>query len=462
MSDLAERRIAWFTPLSPVASGIALYNEELLDVLGQVWPIDVFVDGYTPTVLAPTSRLRIFPARQFGRLDRRQRYASVVYQFGNSPAHAYMYDVALRRPGVVVLHDTVVHHLRLSMVSRRGGAARYLAEMTAEYGERGAEVATHVLHGRLPHALFEFPLSEALIRSAERVVVHSQFASDQVQRWVPSVRVSVVPMGVKLPPLIDRDEARSLMDLPRDVFVLSSITAVNPYKRIDVVLRAVSRLRKRMPVLMLLAGNVSSHVPLDRWINVYGLDGAVERFGFVDDRTARLLAAASDALVNLRYPTAGETSASLLRLMAARRPVLVSDAGTFKEIPDDAVAKVPVDALEEETVEAMLEAFATRPQFAYQVGSNARRFVEDHHSIHHMVAAYHRVLQPIVENLAEPPHSDTNESIGLTAVESKRRHDVLTDQVALAMVELGLASHAKLSKSVARSMVELGLGPDKM
>ncbi len=74
MHDPAERRIAWFTPLSPVASGIALYNEELLSVLGQTWPIDVFVDGYTPSALTEFGRLRIFPAKRFERLDRRIQY----------------------------------------------------------------------------------------------------------------------------------------------------------------------------------------------------------------------------------------------------------------------------------------------------------------------------------------------------------------------------------------------------
>ncbi len=389
--------------------------------------------------------------------------SAIVYQFGNSPAHAYMYDLALRRPGVIVLHDTVLHHLRLSMVARRGGVKRYVAEMASQYGEAGAQAASQVLQGRLPRALFEFPMSEGLIRSAKQVVVHSKFAADQVRSWVPSACVSVVPMGIRLPPLIDRQSARLMLDLPQDVFILSSITAVNPYKRLDVVLRALSRVRKQTAVLMFIAGNVSSHVPLRRWISVYGLGGIVEQMGFVDDRTARVLAAASDTLVNLRYPTAGETSASLLRLMAAGRPVLVSDAGSFRELPDDAVAKIPVDVLEEETVEAMLAALIADPDLARQLGANARRYVEEHHTINHMAAVYHRILQPMVGGLAAPPVVDVDESIDLTmAVKPAAVQNLLTDQVARAMVELGVGSHPKLSQSVAESMVELGLGPDKM
>ncbi len=317
MPDALARRIAWFTPLRPVQSGISLYNEELLEVVGRYWPIDVFVDGYDPAPFQSFGDLRIFPAREFERRDKRAPYATVVYQFGNSPAHAYMYEVALRRPGVVVLHDTILHHLRLSMVSRRGGAAAYRAAMSRQYGEEGARTAERVLQGRLPHSLFDFPLSEDVIRSSQHVIVHSEFNRDQLSAWTPESNVSVVPMGIRLPLLVDRDQARDALSLSPDSFIVASITMINPYKRLDVVLRALSRIRRNAKVYMLVAGSVSPHVPLQRWIGMYGLEGIVETLGFVDDRTARLVAAASDALVNLRFPTAGETSASLLRIMAA-------------------------------------------------------------------------------------------------------------------------------------------------
>src|SRR4029079_15269251 len=57
-----------------------------------------------------------------------------------------------------------------------------------------------------------------------------------------------------------------------------------------------------------------------------------------------------DRLVNLRYPSAGETSGTLIRALAAGKPVAVSDYAQFAELPDDIVYKIPlgegeVDAL---------------------------------------------------------------------------------------------------------------------
>ncbi len=463
MSDEPVARIAWFTPLRPVASGISLYNEELLEVLGDHWPIDVYVDGYEPKPFRPFGALRIFPAKEFERRDKRERYATVVYQFGNSPAHAYMYDVALKRPGVVVMHDTVLHHLQLSMISRRGGADRYRRAMSRRYGDKGLQVADQVLRGRLPPSLFDFPLSEDVIDASKQVIVHSEFGLRQIRNWVPNANVGVIPMGIRVPPLIDRDRARAALSLPRNVFVVASITMVNPYKRLDVILRALSRFRRKTAAYMMVAGNVSPHVPLNRWISLYGLEGIVETLGFVDDRTARLVAAAADVLVNLRYPTAGETSASLLRIMAAGRPVLVSDDGSFRELPDIAVAKVPVDAVEEETVEAFLEAFSADPDLSSQIGINARTYIEQHHTLNEMVAGYWRVLRDATGiDLPLPCRVDTVEVIDLELPDASASFDPIMDQIGRAIGDLGLGGDEDLLRDVAESLVDLGLQPDKM
>ena len=461
MTDLP--RLAWFTPLRPVASGISQYNEELLGVLGQHWPIDVFVDDYRPEPFQPFGQLRIFPFRRFKQLDARDPYALTVFQFGNSPAHSFMYDLALQRPGLLVLHDTMLHHLMLASLSRRGGAKRYRMVMGERYGAEGLAIADRVLQGRIPDALFDYPLSEQLIERSRHVIVHSEFARTQVRSRQCGIDVSVVPMGIRLPPVVDREIARRALDLPLDTYIIASVTQINPHKRIDVVLRSLRRLRQKRPGLLLIAGNTSPNVPLARWIGLYGLTNSVETLGYVDDRTARLVAAAADTIVNLRFPTAGETSASLLRLMAAGRPVLVSDTGSFQELPDDVVAKVPVDGLEEATVAAFFEAFAVDSGLARQLGENARAFVKREHSLNAMVAGYARVVREVFElNLPVPSAVDTDERLEMPNIDDSKRVDPLVESTARAMVELGLTGNGAVMQDVAQSLTELGLFPDKM
>ena len=53
------------------------------------------------------------------------------------------------------------------------------------------------------------------------------------------------------------------------------------------------------------------------------------------------LMAACDVLVNLRSPTMGETSGSVIRALSLGKPMLVSDVGWFSELPDGVALQHP-------------------------------------------------------------------------------------------------------------------------
>jgi glycosyltransferase involved in cell wall biosynthesis len=100
--------------------------------------------------------------------------------------------------------------------------------------------------------------------------------------------------------------------------------------------------------------------------------------------------AACDVLVNLRYPTMGETSGSVIRALALGQPLLVSDVGWFSELPDDAVLKVPVDDYEVATIEAALGVAA---EHGATLGAAARAYVEREHALPAVADAYVRALE---------------------------------------------------------------------
>jgi hypothetical protein len=62
----------------------------------------------------------------------------------------------------------------------------------------------------------------------------------------------------------------------------------------------------------------------------------------------------ADVCIDLRHPTAGETSASLLRLLAAGKPTFITASGSFLEIPRDVAVHVPLDAHEVDFLAAAL------------------------------------------------------------------------------------------------------------
>ena len=128
-------------------------------------------------------------------------------------------------------------------------------------------------------------------------------------------------MGVPLPPLIERDAARRRLGLPLDAPLLASFGHVNPYKRVESVLRALRVLRERHAGLhYILVGSVSANYDLRALVQRHGLEDAVTITGYVERAAFEEYVAAADICLNLRHPTAGETSASLAAATWRRPP----------------------------------------------------------------------------------------------------------------------------------------------
>src|SRR5438876_15340 len=203
-------KVAYFSPLPPERTGISEYSELLLPALRELVDVQVVARGQS----AP-------------------RGADVcLYHVGNNPdAHGWIVEALRKRPGVVVLHDFVLHHLVAGLRSTRPGARLLLV---------GAEAPGFDLAGRV-------------------------------------------------------------------------------------------------------AG--------------LGLEG-VEREDYVDEDRLWSLMAACDVCLALRSPTMGETSGSAIRALVLGRPLVVSDVGWFRELPDEVALKVPVDQHEAETLAGALELLA--------------------------------------------------------------------------------------------------------
>ena len=109
--------------------------------------------------------------------------------------------------------------------------------------------------------------------------------------------------------------------------------------------------------------------------------------------TLRPLLMACDVLVSLRWPTMGETSASVIRALAAGRPTIVSDVGWFSELPDSVVAKVPVGPHEVETLAAYLDALAADPALRARMGHAAAQYARREYDLNRVAELYVAALE---------------------------------------------------------------------
>lgn len=389
------RRIAYCSPVNPVESGISDYSEELLPYLGQYAEVVLFVArGVTPTNPHVQAQLEVCALDDLPKQHRNHPFDAIVYHMGNSPAHGTIYELAQQLPGVVVLHEWVLHHLKLwHAAERRKDVGVYLREMQARYSSAGERVARKMLRGQLQDAAFSMPLVEDVVERALGVISHSQFVAAQARALRASLPAAVVPMGVPLPAQRTTADARVHLGLSPDAFIWASFGHINPYKRMESALRAFKRFRVEHPAARyILVGSVSPSYDLQSLIQRLDLADAVTVTGYVSRSDFEHYVAAANLCLNLRFPTAGETSASLLRLLGAGRPTLVSTVGAFAELPMDVCAHVDVDWSETELILGYARLLHAHPLIARRLGENARAYVAREHTLERAAEGYLRFL----------------------------------------------------------------------
>ncbi len=349
-------RVAFFSPLPPARTGIADYAAALLEQLQRLARVDVF--DREPDLFDPSA------------------YDSVLYQIGNNPFHEFVYRTALRYPGTLVLHEPNLHHLVAEITIKKGDWDGYLAEVAYEGGAGALAYARRVKALEVGPDYDRVPMIRRLLENARSVIVHSRAVEDAVRAAGFAGPVGIIPHGAWIPET-DRMGYRHRLGLEPQTPLAGIFGFLKPYKRIGESLRAFKRLTRLEPrARLILVGEPHPDFPVAELIHSLGLDDAVRVVGYVpiDDFSGYL--AACDIVLNLRHPTLGESSGTLLRALGLGRAVLVSDVGSFREFPDDICLKVPVGPDEEDLIFEYLNLLVSRPSLAVTMGDRARRWVD--------------------------------------------------------------------------------------
>jgi len=331
-------RIAYISPLPPIRSGIADYSWDLLPFLAENASITLFAEQ--PNDVAPLVK-KSFPLLPISVYSKhRSSFDLTLYHMGNSLHHRSIYQTALRYPGVVVLHDYGLHHFIAASTGSDAEYSKYVRELAYVQGSEGANRAWRIRYNQEPYPLFELPLNDRLIDRSLGIIVHSQANKEKLRANHPTRPVALVPMQI---PIIEARSRRDELDLPAGALIFATTGYITAERRMELALRAFSGLLQSYPnSVYLIVGQVHDEIGLTSIIADLGLQDKVHVKGFAPDKQSFVdWMATADVIVNLRYPTVGETSASALRAMAAGRPVIVFDHGTYSELPDETCLKIP-------------------------------------------------------------------------------------------------------------------------
>lgn len=376
------------SPLPPVRSGISDYAADLLPELGRRADLRLVLLPGQPvreSLLAawPTVDAESFARQAGATLPGDGRVP--LYQMGNNHHHQDVWRLAMARPGVLVLHDLVLHHFLLERTAARDRLEEYDAELEACHGWIG-RAASRPLHwpgGVGTAAQFSLAAHRTLLGRQRGILVHSAWAAETLRDEIPGLRVRHIQMGMPLPDAADAEAGRLFRrrhGVPESVPVIGSFGFQTPIKRTDAVIRTLARpgLEK---VHLMVAGEAAPNLDLVGLAREAGVAERVHVLGFLPFEEFEAGIAAADLALNLRYPTAGETSASLLRILAVGRPAIVTDHAQMADLPPEIVVAIAPGEGEEEALAERLVALLADEASLCRMGQAARRYVAEHHRL---------------------------------------------------------------------------------
>lgn len=394
-------RVAFFSPLSPERSGISDYSEEILPYLAAHAQIDLVTRGYTPTTPEIRDRFAILTPDAF--LKQKETYDCVLYQTGNHlEYHGYMARCMRQAPGIVVLHDYSLSYLMLGLSLERGDLSALERILEPTHGSEAQSLARKILLGRVDP--YQLSLARPVIEMSTGVIVHNRYAYDKLKQEYPQQALQVVrhatPIREKLG---DKAELRRKYGLGKEDFLIASVSRLAYNKRFELafaVLSDIVKLHPRVKLLLVGEGQLSAQAAV--MIEALNLDAHIHRTGFVSAEAYLDYIDMADAAIDLRYPTAGETSGGSLRLLQAAKPVVASAQGFFLELPPDCCLVIPVDPSERQAIVSALRSLIEDPSFRLRVGDAARSFALEHLSREEAAEGYISFMKQVLTEKRRP------------------------------------------------------------
>ena len=294
-----RNKIALFTPLNPIKSGISDYSEDLIPFLTKFMDIDIFIDeSYLPSSQSIKQFCSIFPAKKFENMH--NSYDMIVYQVGNSEFHTYMIDYMSKFPGIMVQHDLILHGLVYTDCSNKKDFNK-----------------------------------EKYLTKKER--------------------------------------------MDKNISIFGRITKS---KRPDIVLKAFSNLihiKRISDIHLFLVGELLEDCKGEvlKIIKEEKIENFVTLTGFVEKNGFNHYYENTDICVNLRYPSSGETSASIIKSLAYGIPTITSNYAQYKEYPDNCCWKVDIDLYEIETLTEYLYELILNTDLRKKMEQNALTFANE-------------------------------------------------------------------------------------
>ena len=252
----------------------------------------------------------------------------------------------------------------------------YIAEFVYNYGEWHRNLAQDLWSGRSHSGsapeYFAYPMLRRAMEAAHLVIVHNPAAARLANEHGAS-RVEFVPHFIEhhpAPPAQDVFAWRAGQGIGYGTCLFGVFGHLRESKRIPAIVRAIAQ-QPPGTAALLVQGEWGSDA-LRQSLEPQG----VIRVGATSEAMFRLLIAAVDVGVNLRYPSAGESSGVLARLMAAAKPAIVTRGEELSHLPPGIVWPITPGPGEAEQLTCAIAYLAQHRTSRLEMGRAAHAYAQ--------------------------------------------------------------------------------------
>ena len=343
--DTDKKKIAFFTPLPPIQSGISDYSVDILNEISKYFDIDVFIDDGYMEECKLNDNINVFNHNLFEK--KVKNYDNIVYQVGNSEYHIYMWEYIKKYRGIVVLHDYNMHlvicHYNFNL--RKNKYNDYENSLLEDYSEKEEKEYTDKLkNGKSGFRIYDMETNGIVVNYAKKIIVHSNEVREKLLRKNVGLNVKTIQHYAKIEKLINSEEKKENLGFDKKCVIMASFGFVHSSKRIMPILYAFKRITEKYDnVKYIFVGKLDAAIKKDfnDYVSKNNLRGCVIVTGYTELDKFLDYMDASDICFNLRYPYNGETSGSLMRLLAKGKCIVINNIGSFGEISDKICIKLP-------------------------------------------------------------------------------------------------------------------------
>ena len=409
--DKSKKKIAFFTPLPPLESGISDYSVDILNNLSRYFDIDVYIDDNYTATCSLNENIRVYNHKYFKKNS--SKYFDILYQVGNSLFHTYMYSYIKKYKGTVVLHDYNMHSVAQAeaLHKQKNNMKLYRDYLLEDFSEDVVKFFLDDLkNGSSQLKTSEMELNGFITNYAAKIIVHSDEAREKLLRKNIATNVRTIRSYATIMPLQDAIITKEKYGYLIDDIIISSFGHIHETKRVIPILNAFNRLcRKYENVRYLFVGKLDLQMVdiFQQYIEANALEGRVTVTGYVDLAAFEDYIDLSDICLNLRYPYNGETSGSLMRILSKGKCVIVNNIGSFREIPDDCCLKIPdakelTNAIEIDVIYDAMETLVANEEYRRKLSESARRYAEEELDINVIAKQYYDyILEELTHGLNE-------------------------------------------------------------